>query len=201
MSMRSMLVALTLIVATPLAMRAQQSSADFPKARQEFLAGQARQASQTLLIASVHVREEVGRSHDEAVGMRLLDAEGQLEKLATSLKAGTLGNIKSLDQALESIDRLLAQHHLQLASEGIAKPYADVIPAVAKDVERAAFHFERSITLDGHELAAEQVAAVNNARTLSKEIENTKAIPKGAANVVAALQRQVLGQSMVAATR
>lgn len=202
MSMRSVFVALAaLIVAAPVALSAQQGGADFTKARREFLAGQSRQASQTLLIASVLVREQLGRSHDEAVGMRLYDAEGQLEKLAASVKAGTLGDVKSLDQALESIDRLLAQHHLQLASEGIAKPAATVITTIASDVERAAFYFERSITLDGHVLGGDQAAAVNNARTLAKEIEDTRLVPKGASSVVTALQKQVLGLSVVAATR
>lgn len=202
MSMRSMFVAFAaLAVTTPVALRAQQTSADFPKARQEFLAGQARQASQTLLLASLHLRQQVGRSHDEVVGMRLLDAEGQLEKLAAGLKSGSISSVKTLDQSLTQIDRLLAQHHLQLASEGIAKPYADVVPVVASDVERAAFHFERSITLDGHTLVPDQTAAVSDARTLAKDIADTRVIPKSAAGVVASLQRQVLGLAVVAATR
>lgn len=202
MSMRSVFVAIAaLVVAAPVALSAQQTNADFAKARREFLAGQSRQASQTLLIASVLVREQLGRSHDETLGMRLLDAEGQLEKLAASVKAGTVSDVKSLEQALESIDRLLAQHHLQLASEGIAKPAANEIPAIALDVERAAFHFERSITLDGRVLGAEQTAAVSNARTLAKEIEETRLVPKSASSVVTALQKHVLGSSVVATAR
>ena len=155
MTIRSMFLAiaaalLAALILAPLMLPAQETSAEFLKARQEFVAGQLRPAANTLLMASVHVRQEVGRSHDEVVGMKLLDAEGDLEKLASALRSGSVASVKTLDQKLTAIDRLLAQHHLQRASEVIAKPHVDEMPMLARDVDRAAFHFERSITLDGH---------------------------------------------------
>jgi len=202
MSIRSLFAALAaLFVAIPVATRAQESSADFAKARQQFVAGQGRAAAQTLLVSSVHVRQQLGRSHDEVVGMALLDAEGRLEKLASAIRAGTITGVKTLDQSLTSIDRLLAQHHLQMASALIKRPSVEEIPVLGQDVDRAAFHFERSITLDGRTLIAEQTTAVSDARALAKEIATTNSIPKSAADVVAALERQVLMVGVVAVGR
>lgn len=202
MSMRSLLVALaTVVVATPLALRAQESNADFRTARQQFLAGQPRQVAQTLLVASLAVRQEIGRSRDETVGMKLIEAEGQLEKLAASVKAGAVTGVKILDRSLKDVDRVLALHHLQLAGEAIAKPRMADLTVLAKDVDQAAFHYERSVTLDGSALAGEQAAVTADARTLAKQIGSTKEIPKEAAVVLAALERLVLGTTVVAGAR
>jgi hypothetical protein len=125
--------------------------------------------------------------------MKLYDAEGQLEKLAASVKAGALTSVKTLDKALIQIDRVLAQHHLQVASAAIAEPRNAAMTIVARDIDRAAFHFERSITLDGRSLSPEQVTATADARTLAKKIEDTKSIPKEAQSIVATLEKLVVG--------
>ncbi len=201
MSARSMFAAFAaLLVATPAVLRAQDAEADFVKARQQFVAGQPRAAAQTALIASLHIRNQYGRCRDEDVGTRLLEAEGKLEKLAAALRAGTVGNVKVLDQSLMQIDRILAEHHLQLAKAAMVRPRPEQIPVVAQDIDRGAYHFERSVTLDGHALAAEQATAVANARALVKTIDETKAIPQGATDVVSALERLVSAKSAVAAT-
>jgi hypothetical protein len=202
MSMRSMLVSLAaLVVAAPIVLRAQETSAEFQKARQQYIAGEARPAAQTLLIASLHLRQQVGRSKDETVGMRLLDAEGQLEKLAAALKAGTVTSVRTLDLTLTAIDRLLAQHHLQMVNLVIAKPRADDVPVAVRDLDRAAFHYERSITLNGGRIASEQAVALADARALSKEMDVTRAVPKTAAGIVATLERHVLGISVITAAQ
>jgi hypothetical protein len=202
MSMRSMFVALAAVVAAaPFALRAQDSGADFSSARQQYLSGQSRQAAQTVILASLYVRQQVGRSHDETVGMKLVDAENQLEKLASGLRAGTVGTVKALDKTFNRIDLLLAQHHLQLATAGLARPRADDIPVVAHDVDLAAFHYERSITLDGHALVGDQVTATTEAHALAKEMGSTGAVPKTAPRVVATLEKLVLATPVVAAVR
>ncbi len=199
MSVRMIFVALAaLAVAAPAPVGAQETSADFAQAREQFQAGQRRPAAHTLLTATLYLRHEVGRSHDEVVGMKLVDAESQLEKLAAAVASGAVTAVKTLDQSLTAVDRVLARHHLQLASACVAKSRHDDIPALARDIDRAAFHFERSITLDGHALAAEQSAAVADARALSTEIGRTRAIPANAATVLATLERQVAGPSVVA---
>jgi hypothetical protein len=201
MSIRSMLVALAaLSLATPAALRAQETEADFVGARKQLMAGQPRAAAQTLLMSSLHVRQQVGRCRTEDVGSRLIDAESQLEKLAAGIRAGTVG-VKAMEKSLMEIDRVLAQHHLQLATANMAHPRADDIPVVAQDIDRGAFHFERSITLNGGVLVAEQLTAVTDARALVKEIETTSAIPKGAVAVVAALEKMVVAAATVSAAR
>ncbi len=201
MSIRSVLVALAaLSLATPVALRAQETEADFVGARKQLMAGQPRAAAQTLLMSSLHVRQQVGRCRTEDVGSRLIDAESQLEKLAAGVRAGTVG-VKAMEKSLMEIDRVLAQHHLQLAATNMAHPRADDIPVVAQDIDRGAFHFERSITLNGGALVAEQLTAVNDARALVKEIETSRAIPKGAVAVVAALEKMVVASATVSAAR
>jgi hypothetical protein len=198
MSMRSMLVSLAVLVAVaPGVLRAQGTSAEFLKARQQYLAGEARPAAHTLLLASLHLRQQVGRSKDEVVGMRLLDAEGQLEKLAASLKASVVSNVRTIDLTLTAIDRLLAQHHLQMVTLVIAKPRPDELLVLARDLDRAAFHYERSLTLSGGHVATEQAVAISDARALSKEVEETRAVPKTAIGIVAALERHVLGATVI----
>lgn len=202
MSVRSVFLALAaLAVATPAALRAQENEADFVRARQQLVAGQSRAAGQTLLFASAHVRQQVGRCRDADVGSRLMEAESQLDKLAASLRAGTVTSVKSLEKSLTQIDLLLAQHHLLLAMANMERPRPNDVPVVAQDIDRGTFHYERSVTLSGGKLTTEQVAAVTDARALVKEIEDTSAIPKRAAVVVAALERLVVGASTVTDAR
>lgn len=202
MSMRSMLVSLAaVVVAAPIVLRAQETTADFLKARQQYMAGDARPAAQTLLIASLHLRQQVGRSRDEVVGMRLLDAEGQLEKVAASLKAGKATNVRALDLMLAAIDRLLAQHHVQMVNLVIARPRVDDVPVAARDLDRAAFHFERALGLSGGPVSSEQAMAIADARALAKELDVTRAVPKSAVGIIATLEHHVHGTVVVTAAR
>jgi hypothetical protein len=182
-----MLLALgAIMVAVPAGLRAQETDADFVLARKQFVAGQTRQAANTLLASSAHVRQEIGRCRDEEVGTRLIEGEAQLDKLAGQLRAGSVSSVKVLDEALVRIDRALAQNHLLLAQAGIVRPRPDDIPVVSRDIEHAAYHFERSITLTGGTLTDEQAKAVESIRKLAKEIDDTKAIPKEAKLTLAA---------------
>jgi len=200
MSIRSLYAAFAaLVVAAPATLRAQEPEADFVKARQQFVAGQPRAAAQTLVISSLAVRQQVGRCRAEDVGTRLMDAEAALEKLASALQKGTVTSVKTLDQQLMQIDRVLAQHHIQLASALMARPRPSDIPVMAADINRAAFHFERSVTLDGHALAGEQASMVADVRALVKTIEATSALPQGAAAVVAAFEKMLGGNAVVGA--
>lgn len=192
MSIRSVFAAVAaLLLATPVALRAQPGEADFASARKQFLAGQGRAAAQTLLMASLEVRQQVGRCKEMEVGSRLMDAESQLEKLAAAIRAGSVSGVKTLDQSLMKIDRVLAEHHLQLATSNLMRPRAEEIPLVAADFERAAFHFERSVTLNGHALGDKEAKALADVRALVDEIGKSRAIPAEAANRAAELQKLV----------
>lgn len=178
MSIRTMFAALAaVVIAAPLAAPAQENDANFPKARKEFVAGQPRAAANTLLQASLAVREQVGRCRDEGVGVQLMEAESQLEKLAAALRAGSVTSVKTLDAALGKVDRVMALHHLELAVAVAAHPRPDNIPMSARDVERAAFYFERSFTLSGQKPSADQAALLDRARKLSKAIDETNTLP------------------------
>ncbi len=193
MSVRSVFLAFAaLLVVIPAALRAQEEDIDFLKARREFVAGQPRAAANSLLMASLGVRQQVGRCRDVNVGTELLNAESNLEKLATALRAGTVKDVKALDEELSKIDRFLAHHHLLLVQEVMKRPRADNIPTAARDLDRLAYHFERSFTLGGKKPNAEQAAAIADARKLSKDIEATNMIPAGAAAAVALIEKQVI---------
>jgi hypothetical protein len=202
MSIRSVFLALVaLAVATPAALRAQENDADFVKARQQFVAGQARAAAQTLMFASAAVRQQTGRCKDADVGSRLMDAESQLDKLSASLRAGSVTSVKTLEKSLASIDLLLAQHHLMLSLANMDRPRPSDIPVVAQDIDRGAFHYERSVTLGGGKLTTEQAAAVAEVRALVKEIENSSAIPKKAVALVTSFEKLVVGATTVSDVR
>ena len=192
MSVRTMLLALgAIVIAAPHGLRAQETDADFVLARKQFVSGQARQAANTLLASSAHVRQEIGRCRDEEVGTRLIEGEAQLDKLATQLRAGSITSVKVLDQSLVKIDVALSLNHLKLAQTGIVRPRADDIPVLSRDIEHAAYHFERSITLDGGTLSPAQVKALESMRKLAKEIDDTKAAPKEAKDILAAFEAVV----------
>ncbi len=193
MSIRSLFAAFAaLAVIAPATLRAQDEDIDFAKARKEFVQGQARVAANTLVMSSLGVRQQVGRCRDETVGAELLEAESNLEKIAANLRAGTVKDVKTLDQELSKIDRSLAHHHLLLVQGVIARPRPDNIPTAAHDLDRAAFHFERSVTLDGAKLSAEQATGLADIRKLEKDIETTNAIPGSASVTVSSFLRLVV---------
>lgn len=199
MSIRSACLALAvLLLATPATLRSQEESIDFAKARREFVAGQPRAAANSLLMASLGVRQQVGRCRDQAVGSELLSAESSLEKLATALRAGTVKDVTSLDVELSKIDRFLAHHHLLLVQEVVKHPRADNIPTAAGDLDRLAYHFARSFTLSGKKPNEEQAAAIAEAQKLAKEIETSNAIPGTATATMALIEKQVIGAETTA---
>lgn len=199
MSIRSVFLALAaVVVATPATLRSQEEDIDFVKARREFVAGQPRAAANSLLMASLGVRQQVGRCRDEVVGTELLNAESNLEKLASALRAGTIKDVKTLDAELTKIDRYLARHHLLLVKEVITRPRADNIPTAARDLDRLAYHFERSFTLSGKKPNVEQAAAIADALKLAKEIETSNAIPGTASATLALIEKQVVGAEVTA---
>ncbi len=199
MSIRRMLVALAaMAVIAPVALRAQDDDIDFATARKQFVAGQPRVAANTLLQSSLGVRQQVGRCRDDAIGAQLVDAESRLEKLAMSLRAGQVNGVKALDQTLKHIDHVMALHHLTMATAAIAHPRPDNIPVAARDLERAAFHFERSLVIDGTKLTAEQVALLGDVRKLVKGIEESQKFPSDAGAVTKLFETQLASTTVAA---
>lgn len=199
MSIRSVFAAFAvLLVATPGFLHSQEEDIDFAKARREFIAGQPRSAANSLLMASLGVRQQVGRCRDQTVGTELLDAESNLEKLANALRAGTVKDVKALDAAFARIDRNLAHHHLLLVKEVAVRPRADNIPTAARDLDRLAYHFERSFTLSGKKPNANQASAIAEAQKLATEIGTTNALPPTLTAALAQIERQIIEAESVA---
>ncbi|MBM3907115.1 MAG: hypothetical protein FJ363_03440 [Gemmatimonadetes bacterium] len=192
MSIRSVFLLAAALVATPAALRAQAEEIDFTRARKEFVAGQPRNAANSVLMASLGVRTQVGRCRDETVGTNLLNAESNLEKLAAALRAGTVKDVKSLDSEFQKIDLALAHHHLLLVKAVLQRPRPDNIPTAANDLDRLAFHYERALMYGGAKPSTEQAAAIAEARKLGTEIEKSAAIPGTAGAVVASLEKLVV---------
>lgn len=200
---RQALLATCLLVplTVPVAQAQDEPAAEFKTAHEQFAAGQLRPAANTLLRATLYIRQQVGRSRDEVVGMQLLNAESELEKLALGLREGRTMSVKAFDQTLIRVDRLLAQHYVQLAVGAIAHPRADDLPVVAKDIRKGAFHYERTITLDGRAVPTEIVTLLTDVRSLAGEIETTRMVPKTAAATLAVLEKQISGTAVMAVSQ
>lgn len=192
MTIRSVFVALAAaLLMAPATGQAQSEEIDFTKARREFIAGQTRAAANTILMSSLGVRQQIGRCRDETVGTELLDAEQELEKLSSDLRAGTVKDVKVLDAEMSKIDRALARHHLLLVKSVLQRPRPDNIPTAANDLNKLAFHYERSVTLRGGKLSPEQAAVMAEAQQLAKDIDTTNAIPASAGATVASIERVI----------
>jgi|APMI01.1.fsa_nt_gi hypothetical protein len=193
---------LALAAITPRVLLAQDEiAADFTAAHAQFASGQVRPAANTLIRSTLYVRQQVGRSKDEVVGMQLLSAESDLEKLAGALRGGREMTLKAFDAELQRVDRLLAQHFVQMAVGAIAHPRTEDSPLIAKDIRRGAFHYERTITLDGRTPAADIATLLSDVRTLATDIETTRSIPKSAAVTLAVFEKQITGAAVMAVSQ
>jgi hypothetical protein len=183
---------------TPIPVYPQEEPvADFRVAQEQFAAGQTRQAANTLLRSTLYIRQQVGRSKDEVVGMQLLDAEAALEKLAIAIREGRAGSAKTVVAALVRIDRLLAHHHVQMATGALSKPRTEELPVIARDIRRSAYHYERSFTLDSKAPAPEVMVLLTDVRTLAGEIESTQLVPKHASATLLVFERQLTGATII----
>jgi hypothetical protein len=166
------LVAVLAAAAAPLGSEAQQSryEADFPIVRAAFLRNDARQATQTLLMAAAHLREEVGRVKDADLGNRLLEAESKLEALAGQIRAGSVSAVTTLDAAFVSADRLLAEHHARLAVWEAANLRLATAAQIGYDVGAAATHHARAVREAGRTLDPAAQQAIADAQRLSGQL-------------------------------
>lgn len=185
---------------TPVSAVAQEEPpmADFATVREQFVDGQVRLAAQTLLKSTLYIRHQVGRSRDEVVGMQLITAESQLEKLASAIGSGRGTGLRDLEQALAQVDRVLALHFVQTAGAALLHPRADDLPVVARDMKRSAAHFERSFTLVGRTITSDAAVAVADVRSVATEMDGTRRIPSNTKAVLAAFEKQLTGVAVMA---
>ncbi|WP_461412276.1 hypothetical protein [Gemmatimonas sp.] len=194
----------TVVVATLLLMPASAAAqsgppvADFVSVREQFIGGQTRLAAQLLLQSTLYIRHQVGRSNDEVVGMQLLAAESQLEKLANAVGNGRPTSVRALEQALMQVDRLLALHYVQSASAMLVRPRDGDLPVIANDMQRGALHFERSFTLDGRAPPSDASVVLADVRSVATAVERSHRIPENAKAVLAAFKQQLTGSAVLA---
>lgn len=186
------------VMPAPLGAQDEPPVADFTTVREQFIGGQSRQAAQTLLRSTVYLRHQVGRSRDEVVGMQLLAAETQVEKLATAIGSGRGPGLKELDQALSQVDRLLALHFVQVAGGTLLHPRATDVPVIARDMKRGALHFERSFTLSSRPIPPDAEAVLGDVRLVAKDMELSGRIPANTKTVLAAFEKQLTGVVVMA---
>ena len=195
------LVAALVAAAVPAGAGAQfgQYHADFPKVREQVLRKEARQAAYTLMIAAAHVREEVGRAREGEVGERLLAAESRLDQLVARLRGGDAPPLDALDAAFAATDRLLAEHHVRLASWGWSTVRATSGHQIGHDLGRAAFHFTRAVRYEDRTLDAATQQVVAEAERVAGLISSAAGeLPKETGTAIAALQRVIVPPQVIA---
>jgi hypothetical protein len=193
------LAAALLSAAAPAAARAQANyQADFPAVRHQFLRGEVRQAAYTLMLASAHVRQEVGRCKDGGVGDRLLAAEARLDRLVTQLRAGQVTSVSTLDATFAAADLLLAEHHVRLAVWGWENQRASSPAEIGHGLDRATFHYVRGVQAEGRTLDASTRRVVDDAQRLARQIADTERLPKETGAAIAALSRVIVPPQVVA---
>jgi hypothetical protein len=168
-----------------------QYRADFPAARHQFLRGEVRQAAYTVMLASAHVREEVGRCKDGGMGDRLLAAEGRLDRLVAQLRAGEVTSVSTLDATFAAADLVLAEHHVRLAAWGWANQRVSSPAEIGHGLDRAAFHYVRGMQEEGRTLDAPTQYVVDDAQRVARQIADAERLPAETGAVIAALSRVI----------
>jgi hypothetical protein len=191
-----------LLLAAPIATSAQSRyEADFPVVRERVARGEMRQAGYTLMLASAHLREEVGRCRDGAVGERLLAAESRLDGLVATLRTGQAAPLASLDASFAAADRVLAEHHVVLAAWETANLRTSSVADVAHDLDRAVLHFGRGVRWQGRPLDAGEQRAMEDAKRLASQLDGARTLPGETGAVIAALNRVIVPPQAVATQR
>ena len=193
------LLAALAVTSAPIGAQQPQYSADFPAVREAFQRGDVKRAAYTLQLASAHVREEVGRCRDGEVGTRLLAAESRLDALAAALKGGSVSSVETLDAAFVATDRMLAEHHVRLATWGWSNLRQSSGWQVGYDLGAAAKHHVRGTRASGRALDDAARQTVADAERLANAIAlSPDALPKETGAVIAALGRVILPPQVVA---
>jgi hypothetical protein len=174
------------------------ASADFTAAHRLVVDQQFMRAAQAVGAASVYVRQELGRSRDEGVGLRLMSAESRLDGLVARLRASRAPAIASLDSVFADTDLLLAEHHWQMARWELVDRRNATRLSVGEDLGAAARFFARSFPFVGREPEPEVARAIADARRVAGEIVATDALPKETSQVIDALGKHLVAPVAIA---
>jgi len=190
--------ALLTLVVTRSAAGQTPATADFTAAHRFVVDHQDMRAAQALGVASVYVRQELGRSHDESVGVRLMGAERRLDGLVARLRASRAPAIVSLDSVFADIDALLAEHHWRMARWELTDRRNATRASVGEDLDAAARFFARSFTFLGREPEPDAARAIADARRVAGQIAATDVLPKDVSQVIDALGKHLVAPVAIA---
>lgn len=175
------------------AVRAQDLPVDFAKARQAFVEKQYRASAHELRMASSAFRSEIGKCKSAAVGEKMLEGEGQIDRLAADVAAGKFESLRAFDAKLTEFDLLLAKNHQQLAIDELNKRGRSLY-SVGSDLGLAAGFYKRAMQWRRETLTPEQQKVVDDAMRVSQALfENADKEPAGAGSVIEALGRAIKG--------
>lgn len=199
MRTRVLTLAALLLAAAPITTGAQaRYEADFPVVRERVARGEVREAAYTLMLASAHLREEVGRCRDGTVGEKLLAAESRLDGLVATLRTGQAAPLATLDATFATADRVLAEHHVVLAAWESANLRASSVADVAHDLDRAVLHFGRGVRWQGRTMDDMEQRAVADAKRLASQLDGARSLPGETNAVIAALSRVIVPPQAIA---
>ena len=192
-----MALAIALAVLLSAARALGQGLPDFPTVRRLYTEHESARSAYALNVASVYVRQQLGRSHDDAVGTRLMAAESRLDQLAARLRARGVDSVATLDSTFAQTDRLLAEHHWRLASWELGAK--DVARAtVGEDLGAAARFLARSFTFTGRAPDDATAQAIAEARRVADAIATTNALPRDTRDVLETLGRRIVPPAIMA---
>ena len=178
---------------------AQDGLLNFDEVRQLFTSKQPRAAANSLLLASIEFRKEMGRCHDATVGRRMLETEPKFNDFASRIGNGAIPAVGTLDSAFADLDLLLAQHHQLLALDGWAKPRFTTMQAIGRDLGLSANYLVRSHRWERKPLAADAAQVVSDALRAAKQLGDDPGHPEADTKaVIEALGRVVMSPTRIA---
>lgn len=192
-------VAALLAIVAPTLTAQSDPAADFGAAREQIARGDPQHAALTIALASVYVRQQVGRCHDAGLGTRMLAAESRLDALSARLRASAAPAATALDAAFAATDRLLAEHFWRMAEEGWKDQRNVPTAAVGHDLGSGAMHLERALRGEGRAPGAETLAAIADARRIGAQLVHAPdKRPAETGRIIDALGRQIVGTVVTA---
>jgi serine protease Do len=139
----------------------------FKKAREAFLKKDVKDVVSDIRKGEAFVKQEADRATGEAKQTLTASAQ-ELDKLAKEVQRRAIRTVKELDEVFARTHHALAKYYQQKASESWAKK---AISEAGQYLKLAAIHFENALAWAGHQIGAEEAAAVEEAKRVGEKME------------------------------
>ncbi len=143
-----------------------QPDEHFPKAREDFLKGDKKGAAMELRKVAEFFRLEASYAAGKEK-TSLLTSFRELEKLAKALEEGTATSVNEIDRGFSRAEYGMARHQYKKASEYLSKKESKKAGHALKG---AALNLEHAAKRAGLKLAAESLAAIEDARRVAGKL-------------------------------